>query len=297
MLLNEMSSNKVFSFFFAIFFLISCSNHPFSQNDSLFNAQSAYKDIEKQLSFGPRFPGSPGHQKQIDWMASQLLKSGWEVELQHFNYRDTLLTNVIAKIGDSHPPILLGTHYDTRKYADRDPDLINRNKAVPGANDGASGVAVLLEIARLIEKKENNDSFYLVFFDGEDQGDMDGWDWIQGSIFYARSLQVLPREVIIIDMIGDENLSVYQEGFSNRSLQRQMWQKAHNLGYGEHFLPEIKFTIVDDHKPFVDLGIPSVLLIDLDYPYWHTVNDTLDKISKESLERTGTLLMEWLKSR
>lgn len=277
-------------------FLVSCSNYSFTPRIEKFNVESAFNSIKTQLSFGPRYPGSLGHQLQINWMKDQLSNFGWEVELQHFEYKNTRLTNVIAKKGDLKKPILIGTHFDTRRFADRDLDLNNRNKEVLGANDGASGVAVLLEIAKIIDKNnDENNSYWLVFFDGEDQGDIEGWDWIQGSTFFASSHEVLPKAVIVIDMIGDADLMIYQEGFSHPVLQDQIWQTAFRLGYEDNFIDEIKYSIIDDHKPFVDLGIPSVLLIDLDYPYWHTVNDTLDKISKDSLEKIGNLLIEWLR--
>lgn len=292
-----MNSKKVVYLFFILEFLAACSGQPASQKEEMFNAQSAYQAIITQLSFGPRFPGSPGHQKQIEWIKNQLSESGWEVELQHFIYKNTQLTNVIAKTGDSNRPILIGTHFDTRRFADRDPDLQKRNEAVLGANDGASGVAVLLEIAKNIKENDKNNAYWLVFFDGEDQGDIDGWDWIQGSIFFASTLKTIPKAVIIIDMIGDADLAIYQEGFSHSELQEQIWQIAFHLGYGENFIPKIKYSIIDDHKPFVDLGIPSILLIDLDYSHWHTVNDTVDKISPKSLKQIGLLLMEWLKSK
>ena len=293
---EKMNLRKILIYFLFLGFLVSCSNHSFTQRIEMFDTQSAINSIKTQLSFGPRYPGSPGHQLQIKWMRDQLANFGWEVELQQFEYKNTQLTNVIAKKGDSKKPILIGTHFDTRRFADRDLDLNNHSKAVPGANDGASGVAVLLEIAKILNK--NNDeknSYWLVFFDGEDQGDIEGWDWIQGSTFFTRSLEILPKAVIVIDMIGDADLVIYQEGFSHSELQDQVWQTAFHLGYKKHFVPEIKYSIIDDHKPFVDLGIPSILLIDLDYPYWHTVNDTLDKISTVSLEQIGNLLIQWLK--
>lgn len=292
----KMKINNILKYLIFFCFLVSCSNQSFNRSIEKINAQSAFDSNKTQLSFGPRFPGSPGHQLQIKWMKDQLLNLGWEVELQHFEYKNTRLTNVIAKLGDSKKPIIIGTHFDTRRFADRDLDLNNRSKAVPGANDGASGVAVLLEIAKIINSyNDENSSYWLVFFDCEDQGDIEGWDWIQGSTFFASSLEILPKTVIVIDMIGDADLAIYQEGFSHSVLQEQIWQTASRLGYEENFISEIKYSIIDDQKPFVDLGIPSALLIDLDYPYWHTVNDTLDKISKDSLEKIGNLLIEWLR--
>ena len=287
--------NKFIKSFFipVLLTLISCVPLVTQTKTKEFNGTNAYDLIIKQLSFGPKFPGSPGHQKEVEWIEEQLLKLGWQVKRQYFNYKGLTLTNLIAHKDSSNNPIILGTHFDTRRFADHDPIIQNRNLHVPGANDGASGVAVLLELARILADDKNH-FCWLVFFDREDQGNTSDWDWIQGSSYFVSTLEVNPKSAIIIDMIGDRQLNIYSEGFSNKTLQVDIWREAFELGFGEHFISENKYFLIDDHKPFIDKGIPSVLLIDFDYPYWHTTQDTLDKISSESLKMVGSTLLKWI---
>ncbi len=261
-----------------------------------FNSTNAVSYIETQLSFGPRYPGSSGHQKEINWIKDQLTHMGWQIEEQSFNYHQETITNLIAKGKPNGKLILLGTHYDTRQYADRDPIIDNRQTPVPGAVDGASGVAVLMELARILVKDDNN-TYWFMFFDAEDQGGIQGWEWIIGSSQFAQSLPIEPDDVLIVDMVGDQNLKIYKEGFSDKMIQAEIWKIASNLGFSNSFIPEIKYQMIDDQKPFADKSIPSVLLIDFDYPYWHTTADTIDKISPTSLQIIGSTILEWIKSK
>jgi Zn-dependent M28 family amino/carboxypeptidase len=178
-------------------------------------------------------------------------------------------------------------------YADRDTQLENRTQAVPGANDGASGVAVLLELARVIPN-DMNANIWLVFFDAEDSGSISGWDWILGSRSFVGSLDGEPDAVVIIDMVGDSDLNINIEKNSDQELAREIWGIASRLGYDEQFVPVPKYRLIDDHLPFIQAGIPAVDIIDYDYPYWHTVEDTVDKVSSESLKVVGDVLMGWL---
>ncbi|MBS3751309.1 MAG: M28 family peptidase, partial [Anaerolineales bacterium] len=145
-----------------------------------FNENRAYQDIKIQLSFGSRAVETPGHEQEVRWIITNLKESGWEVELQMGEMMGNPVQNVIAYRQQDGDHILLGAHYDTRLYADQDPDPELRKEPVPGANDGASGVAVLLELARVLPK-EMDIPVRLVFFDAEDNGDIPGWDWILGS--------------------------------------------------------------------------------------------------------------------
>jgi Zn-dependent M28 family amino/carboxypeptidase len=192
------------------------------------------------------------------------------------------------------PIIILGAHYDTRRWADQDP--AHPRDPVPGANDGASGVAVLLELARVINLGKVHHEIWLAFFDAEDNGDIEGWDWIVGSTYMASSLSVKPQAMILLDMIGDTDQKIYFDGNSDPALSQKVWGIAAQLGYGEHFIPQVKYTMIDDHIPFAERGIPSIDIIDFDYPYWHTVADTADKVSSDSLERVGRTLQVFLES-
>ena len=262
-----------------------------------FNGERAYRDVKAQVELGPRTPGSPAHQAAIEHFTAELTKSGWDVTLQETNYSGHPVKNVIAKRGEGRWRIL-GAHFDSRLAADQDPDPANHATPVPAANDGASGAAILLELGRSLPANLNQE-IWLVFFDVEDQGDLPGWDWILGSSALAESLPEtkLPEAVIIIDMIGDADLNIYMERNSDGDLTREIWNKAAELGYANAFIPEYKFAMLDDHTPFLRRGIRAVDLIDFDYPYWHTTQDTLDKVSAESLNSVGDTLFQWITTR
>ena len=257
-----------------------------------FDAERAYRDVEYQLSLGPRIPGTPGHSQILDWMESELESAEWLVERQELTIEGKSIINLIASRG-KEDYILLGAHYDTRIFADHDPVPDLQDDPVPGANDGASGVAVLLEIARILPE-DLPIGIKLVFFDAEDNGGIDDWDWILGSRAFVRELKEIPSAAIIVDMIGDADLEVYYERNSDEILMEQIWQRASQLGYEEIFIPEYRYSMLDDHTPFIEAGIPAVDLIDFNYPYWHTTSDTLDKVSPESLKAIGDTLMAWM---
>lgn len=260
-----------------------------------FDGERAYQDVQTQMSFGPRTPGSGAHTQAVDWMVSELKAAGWNVEVQESEYKGQPVRNVIAKRGSGAPWVILGAHYDSRILADQDQDAKLKLQPVPGANDGASGVAVLLELARVLPKKiARAGQIWLVFFDSEDQGNLPGWDWIYGSRAFVDQLNGQPDAMILVDMIGDADLNIYQEKNSDSELSRQIWKTAADLGYSQQFIATPKFRMLDDHIPFIEKGIPAVDLIDFDYPYWHTSQDTADKVSADSLERVGQTLLLWL---
>jgi Zn-dependent M28 family amino/carboxypeptidase len=190
--------------------------------------------------------------------------------------------------------IILGAHYDTRRWADQ--DVNHCRDPVPGANDGASGVAVLLELARSIDLRRVSHEVWLAFFDAEDNGGIEGWDWIVGSTYMAESLLVQPEAMILVDMVGDMDQQIYFDGNSNRLLSEKIWTIAANLGYGNHFIPQVRWHVVDDHTPFLQQGITAIDIIDFDYVYWHTTDDTADKVSPNSLERIGRTLQAFLET-
>jgi len=214
------------------------------------------------------------------------------VEVQESEALGHPIQNIVAKRGDASPQIILGAHYDSRMYADNDPDPANHTQPVPAANDGASGVAELLELSRTLPK--DSVPTWLVFFDAEDNGRIDGWDWILGSREFVKNNVLQPRAVVIVDMIGDADLNIYKERNSNPELTDEIWAVADSLGYRSLFIPEYKHSMLDDHTPFLEAGIPAVDIIDFDYPYWHTVGDTTDKVSAESLEAVGKTLWTWI---
>ncbi len=229
-----------------------------------------------------------------DWIVTELGENGWVVEEQLFPYREFQGRNIIAKGGPSEGEwIVLGAHYDTRPIADR--DTVNPLRPVPGANDGGSGVAVLLELANVLQKDALSGPLWLVFFDLEDSGDIDGMEWIVGSSYFADHLKELPDKVIVVDMVGDADLQIYYERNSDQALQAEIWEVAAGLGF-EGFIPAANHSMIDDHIPFIQLGITAIDIIDFDYPYWHTIEDTLDKVSSQSLGQVGQTLEAWLLS-
>jgi hypothetical protein len=262
---------------------------------TLFDGQRALADVETQVGFGPRTPGSSGHAQILEWMRAELTGAGWDSRIQTAEALGHPVKNLIAYRGEEQPKIILGAHYDTRLVADNDPDPANRREPVPGANDGASGVAVLLELARVLPK--DNMHVWLVFFDAEDNGRIPSWDWILGSQAFVNELGFQPEAAVILDMIGDADLNIYIERNSNRELVQEIWGVAAELGYDQSFIPQPKFSMLDDHTPFLRAGIPAVDIIDFDYPYWHTTGDTVDKVSAESLAIVGNTLQVWIERR
>ena len=261
-----------------------------------FDGQKAYWHVVAQVSFGPRVPGSEASRQARAYIRADLANKGWRVEEEAFTFREVPLANIVARRGQG-PITLLGAHYDSRPRADRDPDITRRQDAVPGANDGASGVAVLLELARVLRWNEDEGAIWLYFFDAEDSGNVNGWPWSVGARHAVQRLAeqgIRVDKVIILDMVGDKDQQFYWEKNSDPTLQASIWRTASELGYENVFIPEPKYQIIDDHVPFIEAGMRAIDIIDFDYPYWHTLADTPDKVSAESLRRVGHVIQQWL---
>ena len=295
--------NRIFIFLFSMALIAAIGGigffYFFGGNGSVesFDGQRAWQDVAFQTDLGPRIPGSEAHRQVIDWIQTETVKHGWQTEVQDAVMLGHPIVNVIAKrLPDqdaSIPWIIIGAHFDSRLIADKDPDPEKRSQPVLGANDGASGVAVLMELARTLPSDLQKE-IWLVFFDAEDNGNIPGWDWILGSRAFVDNLESQPDAAVIVDMIGDADLNIYMERNSNAELTAQIWATAADLGYAEVFIPLPKYSILDDHTPFLNAGIPAVDIIDFDYPYWHTSEDTDDKVSDQSLQIVGEVLTAWL---
>jgi len=267
----------------------------------VFSGAAALQHVSAQVDIGPRPAGSEASRLARGYIINALTSEGWGVITQTFDYQGAELTNVVARTGDG-PIVMIGAHYDTRAQADADPDESLRQLPVIGANDGASGVAVLLELANALDLDQIDGQVWLAFFDAEDNGRLGGWEWAVGSSYMASQwadglnpLEVpLPEVVIIVDMIGDADQRIYLERNSTPGLANELWGIAADLGYGEYLIPEEKWSITDDHTPFLEIGVQAVDIIDFDYPYYHTTQDTLDKVSADSLERVGRVLEHYL---
>lgn len=281
---------------FLVLALAGCRDRPVPG----FDESRAFQDLEKQMTFGPRIPGSPGNRACRDWLVGELEKSGAKVELQTF--ADTIhgqpveLSNVRARFGPTKGTwIVLGAHWDTRAMADRDPDPAKQGQPVPGANDGASGVAVLLEVARAFAAAPPPVGVEIVLFDGEDQGrseEVQGF--CRGSRYYVKQLKhPWPALALVVDLVGDKKLELYYEQNSHhvaRNIVERIWSGAKRVN-APAFVPETRHNVYDDHAPFIEAGIPGIDLIDFDYPAWHTTGDDLTQVSPQSLGQVGRVVL------
>ncbi len=281
----------------------------------IFNADSAYAYIQKQVDFGYRIPNTPAHKATGQWLEEKLRSFGADVVVQEANlraYDGTLLAskNIIGQYNPAHPfRVLLLAHWDTRPFADNDPDPANHRKPVLGANDAASGVGVLLEMARMFSQQAPHIGVDILFVDSEDYGKPnfapstgdDSKTWALGSQYWARNPHkrgYKAQYAILLDMVGAKNATFLREGFSDyyaSSLVDTLWAIANQLGYASSFVQEKGGYINDDHYYINTIaGIPAVDIIHLDkttdsgfFPYWHTVNDDMLHIDKKTLKAVG----------
>jgi len=273
------------------------------RNVPTFDGESAYQYLLRQCEFGPRVPGSEAHRACQQYLAAELRRYGAQVTLQTFNQRLPLmgktaeLTNIIASYGlENQQRILLCAHWDSRPKADQDSSAANRARPVPGANDGASGVAVLLEVAHAVSRSEPAYGVDIILFDGEDSGvSAEPGSYALGAQYFAshKDARYRPRFAILLDMVGDKDLQLYQEQNSLNyaaAVVAKVWQRARELQLAA-FVPRPKYQVTDDHLPLLRAGIQCIDIIDFDYPHWHTVSDTPDKCSPESLRQVGQLML------
>ena len=289
-------------------FIVSCQT-----NEIKFDANSSFSWLEKQCEFGPRNPGSQGYFDCKEFFINNLTEYSDTVFTQNFNYTELYdnntfdLTNIISEFSaDSDKHILLGAHWDTRPWADRDLDVTNHSTPIIGANDGASGVAVLMELAKMFNINPPPINITIVLFDGEDMG-VEGINnsWAKGSQYFAENLPIKkPDFGIIVDMVGDSNLEIPIERNSYRvapELMDELWDLAEKLNLPA-FKNRLGYDMYDDHIPLWEIAeIPAIDLIDFNYPnkrinYWHTLNDIPQNCSSESLGQVGSLLSNYIYS-
>jgi len=282
-----------------------------SQRQAEFKGEKASIYLTEQCEIGYRHPGSSGHAQALQYyrqffatLADTLILQTFEQFIPVDNVTFTL-TNVIAGFNPAADhPLLIGAHWDTRSRAEQDPIPANREKPILGANDGASGVAVLLHLGELLAQHRPPRAVFLVLFDGEDYGYPGSLDsYCMGSEYFARQLPITkPTEAIIIDMIGDKELNIPIERNSYQShpeLVQTIWNIAKNRGFTE-FQHRFGSHIYDDHVMLIKYaGIPSIDLIDFEYPnryqnFWHTTMDTPDKCSPQSLAIVGQVLYDYI---
>ncbi len=269
-----------------------------------FDADSAYALIARQVAFGPRVPGTPGHAAQLEWMVETLRGYADTVELRRFTHGSlagdsVAMANVFARF---HPGerdrVLLVTHWDTRPMADQDPDTARRDEPIAGANDGASGVAVLMEVARVLSSHSPPLGVDLLFTDGEDYGP--GEMYLGAKHFAANPPPgYRPLYGILIDLVADQSPSFPVEAQSNQfapEVVDLVYRTAHEIGMGRYFPRVVGVSISDDHVPLNRAGFRTIDIIDFDYPYWHTHGDVPEHTSPEGLEAVGEVLTQLILS-
>lgn len=272
-----------------------------------FQADSAWSYLLDQCAFGPRNPGSRGHRQVQRYIVRKLKEFGWKVTRQEFEVDDPYgsgklaLVNILARSPSrSKRRLLLAAHYDTRPWADREESDSLRSQPILGANDGASGVAVLLEMARIIASSSPSRlAVDLVFFDGEDYGKGDDLrHYLLGSKHFAANLErgYHPRWGILLDMVAGKGVKIAQEAYSLRNapeITRVLFTRAETLGL-DLFTSSPGTPVYDDHIPLLTAGIKTVDLIGFGYPQWHTLADTPENCSRDNLEQVGRLLADFV---
>lgn len=275
-----------------------------------FDGALAMAHVETQVGFGPRVPGTEGHAAQLGWMLDRLREQTPLVVADTFAHVTTLgdsltLTNVIARFAPEQTRrIVLLAHWDTRPTSDQAPDSADHAIPVPGANDGASGTAVLLALAPLLSERQPPLGVDLLFVDGEDYGP-GVEDMLLGARHYARTVSDEERPVygLLLDMVGDADPSFPVEQisaqFANPVVQK-VWRAAERLGYREYFPTAVGEPLTDDHVPLIEEGIPTANIIDFTYgpdnAFWHTPEDTPDKLSAATLGMVGQVVVELIYS-
>lgn len=267
-----------------------------------FDSQKAFAYLTAQTDFGPRVTGTPAHQRCLQYLQNELQKTADAVTLQpftHIGYNgETLnMTNIFASFNaQAKQRILLIAHWDSRPQADQDPDPKKRDLPILGANDGASGVAILLEIARHLKEIPPSVGVDMLFVDGEDYGkEGDTENYLLGARYFTQNLPpgFNPMFGILLDMVGDKDLEIPKEPNSIQyapDIVNLVWETAKDLGVFQ-FTDRTQRPVIDDHLPFNEAGIKTIDLIDFDYPPWHTTEDTPDKCSPESLQAVGKVLL------
>lgn len=280
-----------------------------------FDADSAYNYVKRQVEFGPRVPNTAAHASAAEWLVSELRRHGAEVTVQSADLKafdgTTLKTsNILGSYNpDAKERILLVAHWDCRPWADQDPDESNHGRPVDGANDGASGVGVLLEIARQLGIKAPAKGVDILFVDAEDWG-TDGRDdsWALGAKHFVDNMPegyVRPQAGVLLDMVGGKGAQFRREQFSQYyapDLVSELWSTAGSLGYGNYFSDDTGGAITDDHLQFIRAGIPVIDIIEFHpesgfNPRWHTTADNMEGIDAATLGAVGTTVMTWLRGK
>lgn len=285
----------------AVVLLGACERGAQTPEHGPFDGEKALSYVRTQLAFGPRIPGTEGHRKTGDWIVQMMRERADTVIEQTWTHKtvkgDTLpLRNILARFRpEAAERILYVTHWDTRPIADNAMEPDRRSLPVPGANDGASGVALLIALGDLLKQTPPTTGIDFLFTDGEDYGSFGPpeEDVLIGAKYFAEHLPspgYRPLFGVLWDMIGDRDLQIAKEGHSvdkAADVVERVWRVASDLGYGQYFNPGNWGPITDDHLPLLAKGIPIIDVIDIAYSPHHTPDDTIDKVSAQSLKIVG----------
>lgn len=323
-----LKENKIIILLIAVFFIAGCDKKDdtniskplfvIQKNDSIppFDGANAYAQVKAQVEFGPRNPGSAGHSLALTYLQNELNKYADEVKLQQFTYpgynEQLNLTNIVARFNpENKKRIMICAHWDTRPRSEHSKDTTKRNLPIPGANDGASGCGIILELARVLKGHDLNIGVDLVLLDGEDYGKESDLDnYCLGAKYYAVNIQggTHPEFAILLDMVGDKDAVFMKEAGSVEyapDIVNLIWDIAASVDAGV-FAPRGGESIYDDHIPLNQAGIKTVDIIDAelvgaDTPverrnYWHSDRDNMDNISQSTLQQVGNVLVYLLYS-
>ena len=279
-----------------------------------FDADSAYSYVARQVAFGPRVPNTDAHRQCGEWLVGELKRHGADVieqraDLKAFDGTNLKALNILGRFNpDAKSRLLLLAHWDCRPWADQDPDPANHKTPVDGANDGASGTGVLLEISRQLGAKAPDRGVDILFVDAEDWGtDGDDKSWAMGARHFVQNPPIAgysPDEAILLDMVGGKEAVFCREYFSEKSapqLAAKLWSIAAQRGYSQMFPNRMGGAITDDHVQLIEAGIPAVDIIEYHpenesgfNPRWHTVSDNMEGISRETLKAVGEVVMQYI---
>ena len=292
----------------SIVFGISACGEKTSVVAPRFDGERAYRFIEEQVAFGPRVPGSENSIRCREYFIEFFDSLGATVDTMQFIHYDKQtgkpveMVNIIASFNGTDTldskRYLLAAHFDSRPRAEYDPDSTKRENWIDGANDGASGVAVLMELGCLFAENKPRGNFDLVLLDGEDYGPPGRLDeyFLGAKEMITRNIKDKYQFALVIDMIGDSDLRIYREEFSNKYSPRitdTIWKIAASLGETA-FVDSVGYAIHDDHLSFMTIKLQSAVIIDFNYKYWHTTADTPDKCSPQSLQTVGNVVTNLL---